>query len=68
MLFRRSTARNSEHPELFPWPSLYACLAGAAATWQQRKLRGEELPGCPGRRIGAWSNPCLGQPAHPVVK
>eukprot|EP00983_Pelagomonas_calceolata_P015675 497467-Pelagomonas_calceolata.AAC.3 len=57
----------------FPGPPWTCALSGVAATWQQCQLRRQELPGCPGRRSGAWfdkprSNPCLGQPAHPVVK
>eukprot|EP00983_Pelagomonas_calceolata_P035450 1108619-Pelagomonas_calceolata.AAC.3 len=52
----------------FPGPPRTHALAGAAAMWQQRQLSGEELLGCPGQRSRAWSNPRLGQPAHPVVK
>eukprot|EP00983_Pelagomonas_calceolata_P092431 1157662-Pelagomonas_calceolata.AAC.1 len=48
MLFRRST----KHHKLSPWPSLRA-LAGAAATWQKRQRREEELLRCPGGCSGA---------------
>eukprot|EP00983_Pelagomonas_calceolata_P083460 1156167-Pelagomonas_calceolata.AAC.4 len=70
MLFRRSTARNSNLTastmNFFPGPPRTRALVGAAEKWQQRQRRGEELLRCPRRPSGAWSNPRLGQPAHLV--